>query len=769
MFRACAVSGEDFTFFESKIRPLLIERCYECHSLEKKVKGGLRLDTKQGWATGGDLGPVIVPGNPDASLLIKAVRYHDPDLRMPPKGKLSAEEIGLLVSWVQQGAPDPRENPATGTTNAGLNIAEGKQFWSFRSPVMPLIPATKSRTWPRTDIDRFILARLEEKKIKPVQDAASEDLFRRLHFDLIGLPPNARELADFKRLPSATRLTQTVDRLLASPRFGEKWGRHWLDVARYAESTGGGRSAILAHAWRYRNYVIDSFNRDKPYDQFLQEQIAGDLLPAKDSNQKNEQLIATGFLALGPKNLDLQDKEQLRMNTVDEQIDTIGRAVLAMTLGCARCHDHKFDPIPARDYYALAGILRSTKSLVRDNVSRLVESTLAIPAVTAAREQHTKSLAALKKQITKAKASVEKNDGAAANLKMLETELKELEAKSVPQAKAICVTDEEQPTDYNICVRGNVHQLGPAVPRGFLEVASTSPAPPTIATNESGRRELAQWLTSTNNPLTARVYVNRVWQRLFGRGLVHSTDNFGRQGEKPTHPELLDFLALRFMQDGWSTRKLIREMVLSHVYQLSADDDSACRDVDPENYLRWRMPRRQLDAEALRDAILLVSGDLELRQVDCLLPEDLQSDSALRRTTTKVEDLLNPPLRSVYIPVFREEGMNDLMEVFDFANPSFTVTERTVSTLPTQALFLMNSPFVMEQALRTAQRAIGQKQVSDKALLQELYLRTLGRLPSREETKLALRHADENSGDPVVVWAGIIHTLFASVDFRYLN
>ena len=765
---AFGLEAAEEEFFERRIRPILVERCYECHSTgAKKIKGELLLDSKAGWMAGGESGVSVVPGDPDASLLIRAVRYNDPDLEMPPKGRISDEEIRLLVEWVKRGAPDPRTEATPLAHREEIDIEAGRRFWAFRPIDRPVPPTLQDTAWPYNEIDRFIRARQEAVGVVPVRDAEDAELLRRLYFDLIGLPPTPAELNSFSTDMRPDRHARKVDELLASPRFGEKWGRHWLDLARYAESTGGGRSAILPDAWRYRNYVIEAFNADKPYDRFVREQVAGDLLPAADDAQRSSQLIATAFLALGPKNLDLQDKELLRMNTVDEQIDTVGRTVLGLTLGCARCHDHKFDPVPMKDYYALAGIFRGTRTLVRDNVSTLVHTPLPVPPERRqALREHEAALKSAQDLLKAAKAAA---DSDAENVRRLEARVKELQAAApAPLPQAISVTDEAETGDYHICLRGNVHQPGETVSRGVLQVAAPAgDATLGIAPKESGRRELADWLASPENPLTARVYVNRLWHHVFGEGIVGSVDNVGLQGDRPSHPELLDYLAGRFIESGWSTKSLLRELFNSRTYRLASVPHPANRRIDSENRLRWRMPRRRLTAEELRDTMLLLSGELRLEQPDSLLPTAAQGDKALSKSRFDTGEVLEPPYRSVYVPVFREEGLNELFEVFDFANPSFTVGARTTSTLPTQALFLMNSPFVERQAALTAGRLL-REHPDRAALLRSLHLAAVARPPTEaEEEVLAEIWAAGPSPDEAM--ARIVGAVFASVDFRYLR
>ncbi len=776
LFLVCATVGSsaDFDFFERKVRPLFVEHCYECHSTASgKSKGGLLLDSRQGWQTGGDSGPVIVPRDPDASLLLQAIRYANPDLEMPPDGRLSKEQVKIMEDWIRAGAHDPREGVSQ-ATDSTIDMDQGKQFWAFQPPTSPPIPAVQNRHWPKNAIDFFILSKLEESGIQPVPPAEDAHLIRRLYFDLIGLPPTTEQLQEAQNLPAEIRMTVLVDRLLASKHFGETWGRHWLDLARYSESTGGGRSALLPNAWRYRNYVIGAFNNDKPYDQFVREQIAGDLFAAETNAQRAEQLIATAFLVIGPKNLDLQDKELLRMNTVDEQIDAVSRVFLGMTVSCARCHDHKFDPIPTQDYYALAGIFRSTRTLKRSNVSTLTRRDLPTS------ESHRKAVAdyAQSKKELEAKIRAAKKraptDESKRHLTGLEKALKELAKKApAPIPQTLGAADEAETGDWHICIRGNAHQLGEKVPRGFLQAMTPEPATaPNIPPEQSGRRELAEWLSSPNHPLLARVWVNRVWQHLFGEGIVATADNFGAQGEPPSHPKLLDYLAVRLVQNGWHTKRLIRQIVLSQTYQMSCANLPAGKAIDPENRLRWRMPRRRLTAEALRDAILSVSGTLTHNRVKSLFPETAQNDTALQKTSLDVPSLLNPPFRSVYIPILREEGRNPLLQAFDFANPSFPVGKRSRSVLPTQALYLMNSEFVMEESEKAARRLLRENPAAtEEDLLNQAWLRTLARLPDESErtTALDFLRQTESAVEPSAAWARLFHSLFASIDFRFLK
>jgi mono/diheme cytochrome c family protein len=805
-------------FFEKKIRPVLVQHCYECHSAEsKKVKGGLLLDSRAGWEKGGDSGAAVVAGNSTESLLIEAVKYEG--LEMPPKGKLPESVIADLVKWVEMGAPDPRDAQASQQIRRNIDIEEGRQFWAFQPPRATKPPKVKAASWLKDDIDRFVLATLEAQGLKPVPDADRRTWIRRVTFDLIGLPPTVEDIEAFVQDSSPNAPEKVVDRLLASPQFGERWGRHWLDIARYAESTGKERNIPFNYAWRYRDYVIDAFNADKPYDRFLQEQIAGDLLPADSPEQANLQRIATGFLALGPKGVNERNAEQYKMDEVDEQIDVVGRAVLGVTIGCARCHDHKFDPIPSADYYALAGIFRSTETYsgVRRG-SRNAESKelmqlasdeeqeQSAPAANkspskadqkkaqklrSALEEAQAEFEKTRKQATKAaKKNKDKNDKKeqqrklAAELRELKKkiarlveELSELgvEAEASHSGALAMGASEGKVADCHINIRGEVNDLGDEVPRGLVRVL-TSGQTVEIPEDQSGRLQLAAWLTERGNPLTARVMVNRVWQHLFGTGLVETVDNFGALGERPTHPELLDHLAIRFMDEGWSMKRLIKSVVLSRTYRLDSRHDEANYAVDPQNKLLWRMAPRRIDAEALRDAMLAVSGQLDLSRPVGSPVMELASGEIGRKL--KLDPIQRPSNhRSVYLPILRGV-VPEMLSVFDLADPNLVVGQREVTTVATQALFMMNSPFVVEQAEATTRQLLSQSQ-DDAARIGLLYARALGRPASDEEIQRAAAYLDayrdaaaaagKKAGDPqLAAWSSLCQAVMASAEFRYV-
>ncbi|QDT56452.1 Xanthan lyase precursor [Caulifigura coniformis] len=945
--RAAEPDTAKLKFFESKIRPVLIDQCYECHAAgAKAVRGGLLLDSREGLLQGGDSGPAIVPGKPDESLLMSALRFED--FEMPPKGKLGDDVVRNFEQWIREGAVDPRtgSGPLVAKT---IDIEAGRQFWAFQPISRPMLPAVADSRWSGCGIDRFVDAKRRETGLEAAPAADRVTLIRRATFDLWGLPPRPEEIAAFVNdpAPDDEAFARVVDRLLAAPHFGERWGRHWLDVARYADTTGGGRSMFFGAAWRYRDYVINSFNVDKPFDRFVIEQIAGDLLPYDNHDQGRDQLTGTAFLVLGPTNYEEQDKEQLRMDVIDEQIDTLGRAFMGMTIGCARCHDHKFDPIPTRDYYAMVGIFRSTQTLIHDNVSTWVKRPTPLPAEEqAVLESHAQEMAAVQKQMSALEPELKKmrstaalpeagkphivddplslpgvvvddsnaevtgdwissgflksyvgsgyvhdgrtgmgekkvvfradlpksgvyevrvaynfspsrssktpvrvihrdgetlvrvnqqqqpdvdglfqsvgrftftndvaaivsisNDGvddghviadaiwfvpaasddasrngaanevavaptddaveSSARRERMEAQHKEL-AKSLAKLKkeappapplVLSIQDEQKMADYHVCIRGNVHQLGETVPRSFLQVAMRGPAPQ-IPETASGRLELAQWIAGPDNPLTARVYVNRVWQKLFNEGIVRSVDNFGIPGDRPTHPELLDHLASEFIADGWSTKGLIRRLMLSQTYRMSSDRQEKAVGADPENKWLASQNRKRLDAEAIRDALQMVSGTL-----------DLTMSGDMIRPGTKAEYgyQFDEGRRSVYLPVLRN-CLPDTFTTFDFPDPNLSTGKRATSTLPTQALYLMNSDFVRSSAATTAAWVM-KSATSDEERLNTLYESALGRRPSPEERYAAMTYLKDAGVELTSdrAWTNLVQTVFSSVDFRYVD
>ena len=802
-------TAEQIAFFEKSIRPVLVAECYSCHSAEApKVKGGLLLDTRDGLRKGGDTGPGLAPGNPAGSMLIKALKHANENLAMPPKKKLGDEVIADFEKWITMGAPDPRDGAATMIRNE-IDIEKGRQFWAFQRPQAVPAPKVKNAAWATSEIDGYLLAKLEAKGLAPTDDADRSTLLRRVTIDLIGLPPTPDEIDAFLKDNTPNAFEKVVDRLLASPGFGERWGRHWLDVARYGETTGKTVNANYPHAWRYRDYVIAAFNADKPYDQFIREQLAGDLLPAKNDQQKAEQIIATGFLAIGTKSLNERNREQFQMDVVDEQIDATSQAFLGITAACARCHDHKFDPIPQKDYYALAGIFGSTETCygtLRQIQAAHPSSLLALPAgakvpniaplPAAERERIKSQIADMKKELAEmakgdAKAPFLSMNGVRINIQMsqLESKLASYEQDGTPKASAMGVRERSAPRDMPVYLRGEVNRPGEIVHRGVLQVVSKEM--PTIRAG-SGRKELAEWITNDKNPLTARVMANRVWLHLFGRGLVPTADNFGASGQPPSHPELLDHLAISFMKNDWSVKKLIKRMMMTHAYRLDSRNSGEHFDIDPDNVLIWRMAPRKLDAEVLRDSILAVSGKLDPSPAVGSLVANFGEglSGTLIRTTRDLDT--NSNHRSVYLTIMRD-NLPDSLALFDAADPSLVTAERNTTNVPSQGLFLLNNPWVMRMA-ESAGKEIFESAKTDEARVKYAYLKLFGREPTESESATALDFlrkfqatntavpkgnpppkgpfgkggfgpAQDNR--PMGVWSAFAQALFASAEFQY--
>lgn len=783
-------AAQDLTaFFEKRVRPVLEEHCYGCHSARaEKIKGGLRLDSKAGWQRGGDSGhAAIVPSRPDASPLIAAVEWHDEDTRMPPKKKLPQTAIDDLTQWVRLGAPDPRVEDTTAVRSA-IDVDEGKKHWAFQ-PVRHGEPPRVRSDWPRNDIDRFVIAKLKEKALHPEPDAGADELLRRITFDLVGLPPTADGRAAFQseiRNPQAA-IPALINRLLESPRFGEKWGRHWLDVARYAESSGRNVNFLYAEAWRYRDYVIAAFNADKPYDQFIKEQIAGDLLPYRDSHDQAEKITATGFLAIGPKSHDEAEREKFLSDVADEQIDAVTQAMLGLTVACARCHDHKHDPVSQREYYALAGIFLSSEPLFGTcyqlqnwNFSSLIEMPVAARLPSPRKPLSPTDIAALDRKVIETKRAEvaasfnRQTDRYTARFTREEASFARAErdlyeANGQPRILLMGVLDRDSATDARLLLRGEINQPADVVPRGFVSVLSDTPL--TIRKG-SGRLELAELIASRDNPLTVRVMVNRVWAKLFGRGIVATPDDFGKMGARPSHPELLDYLAGWFMEHGWSVKKLIREIMLSRTYQMSTRFDAACDEIDPDNQFLWRMSRRRLDAEAVRDAMLTVSGQLIEE------PPVGSTVALLRESRTGPDDLQKaikdrPHLhRAVYLPIVRGQSPHAL-GAFDFADPSMVCGQRNTTNVPAQSLFLLNDDFVQSQADAFAERLMKTGGTLEEQAVRGFTL-TLSREPDREE-RTAIRDflssfaSVASKTDAPAILAAYCQSLFVSGEFRHLN
>ena len=932
---APAIGADGTAFFENKVRPILVARCYDCHSEQAdKQKGGLWLDRRAGWETGGDSGPALVPGNLEQSLLIKSIRYFDEDLQMPPKGKLPTAELQVLEQWIAMGAPDPRDAAlARAMRKQEIDFAAARKSWAFRPHPEVHPPAIKNGEWPTSPVDRFILSRLEEKDLKPAGDASPNALIRRLYFDLTGLPPTPEELTAFTRDPSRKTYERIVDDLLSRQTFGEKWGRHWLDIARYSDSNGGDRNFTYYQAWRYRNYVIDSFNNDRPYYEFIRHQLAGDLLPAKDEQQRHEQLVASGYLALGPKMLTERDKEKLRLDVADEQVDTIGRSLLGLTMGCARCHDHKFDPISQEDYYAMAGIFRSTQVVLGTrngcvNVASWVLEPLPAPEpkLTELKQKIERMELAMRltvdNQFKKAaggkmanldlplagiiydeadaeltgtwrkstlndnrfgagyvvydqgtgpskavfRCSLPKNaeyevrvayssgntrvenvpitveawhevkhvkldqrkapevaglfqpigrfkfeKGGRANIIIssegttgqfiildaiqfipvadIQHEAKALSSAQTqkdgdPQSlfeltsgdvkkeltkiigelkkSAVALAPREAPDagDINLRIRGEVGQLGQKVSRNFPEALHAGPAPQ-IPDGQSGRVEFARWITNPDNALLDRVFVNRVWHHLFGRGIVASVDNFGALGTGPSHPNLLDWLAQRFRSEGGSIKGLIRQLVLSRTYRLASDAPASLEKADPRNGLFGRQNRRRLTAEEIRDSVIYLAGRLDAKpgtNTSLKYGVDLDKPMSFAKDT----------LRTVYLPIARNNPVAEL-SLFDVANPDLVSGSRAATTVPTQALYLMNNDFFLTQAKAIAKEASARN--DNEARIKYLYEKILNRPADYLDIKRATEFLStfDSTTKTETALGHFAHLLLVSTEFLFLD
>ena len=1088
---AAEVDLKQAEFFEKRIRPLLIAECYDCHS-EDSVESGLRVDSLSGLIRGGERGPALVPGKPKESLLISAVQ-HSGQLHMPLKDKLSQKAIADLIQWVEAGAYWPNAKPiseirkeAEGDTGPLFTKAE-QEFWAFQPPREPAVPQTRNREWAQQPLDQFVLARLEQADAEPASRADKRTLIRRATFDLIGLPPTYKEVEAFLADDSPDAFAKVIDRLLASPRYGERWGRHWLDVARYADSNGLDENLSYANAFRYRDYVIAAFNQDKPFDQFVQEQLAGDILANQPgAENRPEKITATGFLSIGAKMLAEDDQVKMQMDIIDEQLDTVGRTFMGLTLGCARCHSHKFDPIPIEDYYSLAGIFKSTKTMENFKVvARWQEQMLASPEEIQALEQQQQQIAKLDaeiKQIVKqadeqflsaarkrscdyllasaiknyhdqllkstgpigadpgayeshsaivveaenfqtgnvkkattgygegigviynkgtlpniAEYEIEvpkagryqleiryaaaqsrpvelsingelvKKDAASAvtgswypksqewkvegfyalkqgkNRVRLESKIpfphidklliaeprtateqpggvlaeipgpenlvssltlqwaslikksaedpdspfavwnhliqtgsvpetlspawerfsglnelpekerilkaaalygtlfeevlaeweayqktdagKEVQGLPDPQREKLrqMLTDakslfalpsdretwyeapaqeklaarreqkkqqeaalpvyptamsvsEQKPENLKVHLRGSHFTLGKEVPRQFLQIIEGEEQTP-IDDQHSGRLQLAEWLTSGSHPLTARVMVNRIWRWHFGDGLVRTPDNFGKLGERPTHPELLDWLAVQFVKQGWSIKQMHRLIMLSSTYQMSSEYNPELAARDPENRLLWRVNRKRLEAEAIRDSILKVCGNLDLEMGGSMLGVENRKYVTSTRNVNPVMYQTNR--RSVYLPIVRS-ALYEVLQAFDFADPSVLSGNRVHTTVAPQALFMMNSDFIMQQTSDFAEQVLHETHLDRAGKVKLVYERVFSRPASELEVSRALAYLDQyrQELDPLKMkpeeqeqrtWQSLCRVLISSNEFLFVE
>lgn len=732
-----AATDSQLRFFEANIRPALVKYCYQCHSVEEgDSRAGLLVDTRDGLLQGGDSGPAISPGNLDESLFWEAVNWDG--FEMPPSQKMPAEVIAHFKTWIEMGAPDSRERKLQ-TVNSKItqeDIEKGKQHWAYQIP--------KSKTG--ASIDGLILEKLRQEELTAAPPADALTLLRRLNFDLIGLPPTPEEIIAFKkawdREPDSA-ISRKMDELLKQPQYGERWGRHWLDVARYAESSGF-YNTTFPHAWRYRDYVIEAINNDTPYDRFLSEQIAGDLLPARNNAQWQQNLIATGFLAVGTKRVNERNPRKFTADMIDEQIDTLTQAVLGTTVSCARCHDHKFDPIPTSDYYALAGIFQSTKTYygTKDGgQNHRAGDLLLLPILdrTTKGNQSVAQLEAKAQALRRERASMRREAGGEKDVKAfaklrrrqasVEGELTNLNSDGTKKTFGMGVQEADQFVNASILVAGDVDQPAQQVPRGFLQVLGDvnfrveNP-------KSSGRRELVAALISEDNPLTARVMVNRIWMHLLGRPIVATPSNFGLAGMEPENQQLLDYLAVRFMQQDWSVKKLIREIVLTDTYQRASQYNEQNYVVDPDNRFLWRANPRQLDAESLRDATLMIAGRLDLQPP--LGSEVTKLGDKKFGGKDSVDNFVRDNLhRSVYLPIIRDD-LQESLKLFDFPDPNISSANRSESIIPTQALYLMNGEFVTTQSRAMASSLLKRFKTTNEQV-RHAFLQAYGRPATDEE------------------------------------
>ena len=918
-----AQAGAQQEFFEKKIRPIFATSCQSCHNPKLKV-AGLDLTTAEGFQRGGDSGPIVNREKPGESRLLKVIGY-DGEMKMPPSGKLKDHEIAALTEWVKMGAPWPGAVPSAASESRPKNSAarsgaeEEKGFWSYQPLKDNTSPQVKNEAWAQSPIDRFILRSLEEKNLKPAPPADKLTLLRRATFDLTGLPPTESEMRDFLADQSPDAFKKVVERLLASPRYGERWGRHWLDVARYADSTGNDEDHRYPHAWKYRDYVIESFNNDLPYDQFIREQVAGDLLPAKNPGEMNRRgIIATGFLALGPKAIAQQDKKKMLYDVYDEQVDVTTKAFLGLTVSCARCHDHKFDPILTKDYYAMIGMFASTRSFtnpdshvsavlekplvpkeeferykatrkehqekeshvriaieevvdevrdraVKEHSPRLASYFLAAhkvykdgaPLRDAARqaslneealkrwvdflkpggdvrgylnewdaaspdklavtaqgyqERFRKRFAEWEENVGKWRAEYQKalaekkplpdkpkfepgddrffNDVYFAGgpfavgdkdqkrfspdqwsrLAALHKEQGELKKSAPAEPEMACAIEDGDPVEQKVFIRGDYNNPGEVAPKSFPAILARYDTKPSFT--GSGRLQLAEWLTQPNHPLTARVMINRVWQWHFGEGLVRTPDNFGKMGERPTHPELLDYLAAQFVKSGWSIKAMHRMIMLSSAYQMSSVNPNIAEEADPDNRLLACFNRRRLSVEEMRDGLLAIDGT-----IDFTMGGTLQTGRGTDGENNQGRLSLNPEKlkrRTVYLPL-RRANLPTLLNLFDFGDATTSSGKRLLTNVATQALFWLNSEFLNERALSVAKFLLDQKEINDAARIEAAYTRILNRHPSKDEVDQALNYiagfkqkfAGEKADQKA--WQSLCRILMSSNDFIYVD
>ncbi len=755
-------TAQDIEYFEKKIRPLLVKRCYSCHSSDAKtVHGGLKVDSAQALFAGGDSGISIVPGKPKESLLIASISYDsDADYQMPPKGKLPDNEISELTEWVRRGAPFPHDE-SVAEMSKSIDMNSAKKFWSFQPVKEQALPKTVQSTWPRQRIDHFVLAAMEQQGLTPSPEADKATLLRRLSFDLIGLPPTPEEIETFVNNPAPDAYQKEVERLLANPHFGERWGRMWLDLARYTDKTASWLDST-GEAHLYRDWVIKAMNEDVPYDNFIHRQLATDFLDETGP----EDSPALGFIGLSPnywKELKLPS-EIIKVIVADEweeRVDAVSRTFLGLTVACARCHDHKFDPVTQEDYYALAGVFASTRIFecptieedlyapVREAREKVKELEKELTALKKKTPEPETEIADLTKQIKDLKETTPHYNTPMAPGIVEEALFVERQGKTAQEGTKLVYKPE--PRDLNLFIRGNPNRLGDVVPRRYLEVLSNETSEP--FTNGSGRLELAQSITRESKALAARVMVNRIWLAHFGRGIVNTPSNFGLSGELPSHSELLDDLAARFVKDGWSLKGLHREIVLSATYRQSSRVEGNRAEVDPENIWLSRMNRQRLHVESWRDAMLSVTGELDTSIGGPSL--DLKDAKNLRRT--------------IYGTIHRRD-MSTMLLMHDFPDPTSHNPQRQSTTTALQGLYVLNGPLLLSRSEKLAERLATEYPENDTKRIQRAYELLFARKPTSKELQIGLGFLNQSDEEKQTeTWTQYAHVLLASNEFLFVD
>jgi len=764
MAQAKPMTHEQEQFFESKIRPLLTANCLMCHAT--RASGGLRLDSGEAMMKGGKDGVVVVPGHPESSLLITAVHYNT-KLQMPPTAPLKPEEVAALERWISDGALWPKTNP-----KPTMQITEAQRsFWSFKTPQAPPVPtlSAASAAWAKNAVDRFVMAKQQEKHLKVVADADKRTLIRRVTYDLTGLPPTPEEAQAFLDDKSPKAFEKVVDRLLASDSYGERWGRKWLDIVRYADTNGAGGDYPVAQLAKYRDYVIKAFNTDKPYDQFIREQLAGDLLPAQSEPEHWEHIVATGYLA-GTNRADG------KAAYVSDAVDNLGSAFLGVTVGCARCHDHKFDPIPTADYYAMYGVLNSVEYPEGGESKIRFQKDLTYRDPHALEREDYKTFQAQLKPIQNAIVAVLALPGTYDDVNpQLQARRMHLYEHAPDLGESAYAVKEGKGEDVKIQHYGDPKNLGDEVRRGTLQVLGGGPFPEGL--KGSGRMELANWIASKDNPLTARVIVNRIWQGHFGRGIVATPNDFGSRGEAPSNQALLDYLATSFASNGWSIKALQKEIIMSHTYQLASSDLAENDEADPDNVYLWRHSRQRMDAEEIRDSLLFDSQLLDRSPAgEFKFPPQSQWNWEEQNGFEPDPKTYDNDRRTVYSMVQRSIR-STYFTLFDGPSTNVSTEQRSNSLTPLQALYFLNSPFPERCATNLAAK-LGT--MDEKDSIHKAFLTIWGRPATGSETDQSLTFLHDASTKIATTGltakdaeqkalAEFIKAMFASNEFMFIE